>query len=82
MALGVKGNLRGDRIRIAISMPQQLFDRINIRALRKGCSFNAEANLLLSCGLFDYEESESLDPVSEMATARDNGDPEDTPVPQ
>ena len=67
MALGVKGNLRGDRIRIALSMSQKLFDRINARALRKSCSFNAEAIRLLDCGLFDYEESESLDPVAEMA---------------
>ena len=67
MAKGVKGNLRGDRIRIAVTMSPELFASINMRAERRGVSFIAEAIMLMRCGLFDYEESESMDPVAEAA---------------
>jgi len=48
-------------------MSPELFASINMRAERRGVSFNAEAIMLMRCGLFDYEESESMDPVAEAA---------------
>jgi hypothetical protein len=47
-----------DRVKIAISMPHELFNRIAERARRDGVSFNKTAVELLACGEFDYTESE------------------------
>jgi hypothetical protein len=56
-----QGVVEGDRIKIAIAMPRELFHKIAARAKSNGTSFNREAVELLSCGLFDYEESERHD---------------------
>jgi hypothetical protein len=48
--------------KIAISMPEEVFDKIARRAKADGVSFNTKALELLRCGLFDYEESEEYEP--------------------
>jgi len=56
MAVGFSPQ-KGKR-KIAIEMPEELFDKIANRAKTNGLSFNAMAVQLLDCGVFDYEESE------------------------
>lgn len=49
--------------KIAIDMPEELFDKILTRAIKAGVPFNTIAVTLLSCGVLDYEESESHEPT-------------------
>jgi hypothetical protein len=56
-----KGVEESGRIKIAIAMPPALFYKIRARAQANGVSFSREAVELLSCGLFDYEESEEAE---------------------
>ena len=49
--------------KIAINMPEELFNKISQRAAEDSVSFNAKAVELLSCGVFDYEESEAHEPA-------------------
>ena len=48
--------------KIAVKMPVALFEKIVLRAKRRGVSFSEEAAKLLDCGLMDYEESEQHEP--------------------
>jgi hypothetical protein len=59
-----KGVEESGRIKIAIAMPPALFYKIRARAQANGVSFSREAVELLSCGLFDYEESEEAEEVN------------------
>jgi hypothetical protein len=56
-----KGRQKGYR-RIAVSMPEELFERISERARAAHVPFTVTAVDLLRCGLLDIEDSEAHDP--------------------
>lgn len=55
------GRRKGHK-KIAVNMPEEVFDKVARRAKQDNVSFNAKAVELLKCGLFDYEESEQHEP--------------------
>jgi len=67
--MNAKGVRESGRVKIAISMPETLFDKINKRAAADGVSFNKIAVDLLACGLLDIEESEMYDEPSGLSGA-------------
>jgi hypothetical protein len=48
--------------RIAIAIPDELFEKIAKRAKDDNVPFTVKAVELLSCGILDYEESERFEP--------------------
>jgi hypothetical protein len=48
--------------KIAINIPEEVFDKIRRRAEAEQVPFTVKAVELLRCGLLDYEDSERHDP--------------------
>jgi hypothetical protein len=51
----------GRNKKIAITMPEEIYDKIAFRADLDNMTFSKKAVELIDCGLFDYEESERHD---------------------
>jgi hypothetical protein len=48
--------------KVAVNFPPEIFAKVNARAAEAGVSFSSMAVRLIHCGVFDYEESEALEP--------------------
>ena len=62
----------GERYKIAINFPKEIYDKIKRRADKAKISVSEQAVDLVKCGLLDIEESEQHDPKPYNSRSRFN----------